>query len=572
MNARHTIQLRLHFAGQVAKPGTHLDECQDAMKSDEQYCAAIADGVSRSFFPAIWAKLLVETFCLQSRGLLWEEAWREWLEPIQTRWLEEVTARVEALGPSAYRPLNNLKMRSSATATFVGLELLPPLGQEVPWRAIIIGDSCLFHTRKGALYKVYLLEDSSKFSNATQAFYSLPRYDFDPPSPQYVSGEAAIGDRFLLATDALAHWLIQTYEQTGDWAQVEQRLAPGLVHGQFAAWVEEQRETSERPLSDDVTLLIVEVSSEGRPPAPAPRTVDKPPRLQLLPLPRRPVPLRESPVPEIALAVGAPDPVPVPEMAPAVEAPEPASELVRRPLHIRALVLLLIVCSFVGLVQLVRETGLFRSDPATIAAGGELALPTFVPSATNTLPLGATETAVARALLDVSPTRSPTSEPSATATATATVELRTTPTVSPSATALSVGTLSVPSGVPIQATAAPEAPALFIVNPSLASSLTMAVIAPVTGTDGSPFYQVVVDLWSISVFAEVPYTRLEGQTVEILVEVNARLVPEVKEDTLAGFAQPGSSFAWLETRDVSGTPWYRYRVSGYVPASVLNER
>ena len=56
--------VRIVFRGKTPKENENPTDCQDYLDANEaNSCFAIADGASQSFYPSIWAELLVDNFC-----------------------------------------------------------------------------------------------------------------------------------------------------------------------------------------------------------------------------------------------------------------------------------------------------------------------------------------------------------------------------------------------------------------------------------------------------------------------------------------------------------------------------
>jgi hypothetical protein len=196
---------------------------------------AVADGASETSFAGLWARLLVEGF------VSGPEAAGDWLTASRGSWAAEV-------GRVPLPWYAEAKRDEGAFATFLGL-LLEPDG----WRAWAVGDSCLFQVREDRLVEAFPIGRSDEFSNHPRLLGSCGA----PPTtaaPVERQGTWEVGDRFLLATDALAQWFLGQCEQgERPWRRLTQ-LGPGA----FPIWVEEQRERGELR-NDDVTLLVVEV-------------------------------------------------------------------------------------------------------------------------------------------------------------------------------------------------------------------------------------------------------------------------------------------------------------------------
>lgn len=230
------------------------DDCQDAAElDDEQGRYAVADGVTLSFFPKKWATLLVKHFCESPDLPLTETDWHAWLEPIQQKWYKQVAERITER--NLYYLTNPFIEKESALATFIGLEFNKENGE---WRTMIVGDSCLFHIR-GTELKSYLIERSSDFMIHTEAVASFPKDNHHRPT--VIDGHAKPGDTFILATDALAKWMLE-HEEVGKLDVVLDALKALETDEQFHQFVCEARHNEGVRLdNDDVTLMLISVEA-----------------------------------------------------------------------------------------------------------------------------------------------------------------------------------------------------------------------------------------------------------------------------------------------------------------------
>lgn len=240
------------------KKGDNPSDCQDVVKiSEDETRHAIADGATRSFFPKTWAEILVKAFCEETTLSLEQENWEEWIEPLRQRWLEQVTSTVQET--KRFISIDRLSKLESAASTFVGLEIDP---KKSVWKAMIIGDSCLFHVRDSKLEESYLIKESEDFTNRPDIFASFAKDSLYEPT--FKNGEVNLGDIFILTTDALAKWIIQ-HEEVGKFKDALKRLIKIEAHhkNQFNDFVEEARETDGiRLVNDDVGLLLIFVESD----------------------------------------------------------------------------------------------------------------------------------------------------------------------------------------------------------------------------------------------------------------------------------------------------------------------
>jgi hypothetical protein len=213
---------------------------------------AVADGASEASFAGIWARMLVENFTT-APGKPWHDL--DWIGPLRKQW----AAQVDGLPLPWYA---EEKRELGAFATFLGMAVRPrTVGREGGyWRALAVGDCCLFHTRGGRLIQAFPMTKSAEFSNRPHLLCSRP----DGSRETTVRHEKGHGrwqaqDRFLLMTDALAQWFLLRTEQRKDpLAEISFLLTETSPDTGFAEWIDEMRQQSVLR-NDDVTLIVVDV-------------------------------------------------------------------------------------------------------------------------------------------------------------------------------------------------------------------------------------------------------------------------------------------------------------------------
>jgi hypothetical protein len=241
--------LRWH-AFHTHKRGNAPDEYEDAFAGDAAKGRfAVADGASESSFAATWAKLLAGGFVAAQR-----RPWRDldWLGPARQQWAADVD----------HRPLPwfaEEKRELGAYATLLGIALRGDR-EGGAWRALAVGDSCLFRLRAGKLGRSFPLARSSDFGNLPALLGSRGRSADTPPQGiRRARGQWRTGDRILLATDALAEWLLRRHENKQSPADdIDHLLAEAAPQDAFAGWVEERRERQVLR-NDDVTLVVLDL-------------------------------------------------------------------------------------------------------------------------------------------------------------------------------------------------------------------------------------------------------------------------------------------------------------------------
>jgi hypothetical protein len=233
----------------LPKQGNSFDEYEDAFACNSDLgLFAIADGASESTFAKEWAKILTESFVTERHPYT---DWEEWLPPLQEKWRTEVGHR--SLSWYAQE-----KMESGAFATFLGLQFEEIREGQRAWKAIAVGDCCLFHIHEDHLVTSFPIHDSGAFNSHPALVNSqIPPFGKGKIIPKTVLGSVKSKDILLLMSDALALWMMNRIElKEKPW-----RTLVEMKEEKFLDWIPQLR--SQRLLrNDDVTLLIIEFSPE----------------------------------------------------------------------------------------------------------------------------------------------------------------------------------------------------------------------------------------------------------------------------------------------------------------------
>ena len=213
---------------------------------------AVSDGASESAFAREWANTLTAAFVTRplNLGALTEDALREWLAPAQKEWHKRV--------PWSEIPWHGeAKARAGAFATLLGVTVAAASEDpaRLSWNAMAVGDSCLFIVRDDSLHTSFPLEDPSLFDNNPSLICSNPAgTDGLWQRAERARGECEDGDLFLLASDALARWLlVEAAAGRKPWETLM-----SLDEDSWPGWVEEQRDAASMG-NDDMTLLATAV-------------------------------------------------------------------------------------------------------------------------------------------------------------------------------------------------------------------------------------------------------------------------------------------------------------------------
>lgn len=158
---------------------------------------AVSDGATEGWQSGAWAKHLVACYARRPPE---PATFADWVAAARRTWAEPAGA---ASGEPWYA---QAKREEGAFGTLLGVELRPAAAGGVRWRAVAVGDSCLFHLRGGVLLQAFPLESVEQFGSRP-ALLSC-RASAPTPDPDWLAGTAAPGDTFALATDAVAAGLL----------------------------------------------------------------------------------------------------------------------------------------------------------------------------------------------------------------------------------------------------------------------------------------------------------------------------------------------------------------------------
>jgi hypothetical protein len=224
-----------HWTCSVPKSGGDDTDYEDAVSiaaGNWPVRAAVADGATESVYAGLWADMLVDTLVEvgpdpEAMGAAIQAQQSEWSTAVQERAAEQpwyVQAKAEE---GAFATGLVLSVRGDGT-----------------WAAASIGDCCLFRLR-GETVHAWPTDDPEAYTNRPAL---IPSRGADRiPAPDTTTGRWTSGDTFLLATDAVAAWLL--------------RVGPRTVldaDGSVEARVETAR-ADETLRNDDATLLILKM-------------------------------------------------------------------------------------------------------------------------------------------------------------------------------------------------------------------------------------------------------------------------------------------------------------------------
>lgn len=241
--------MKLNIKGFITPKKTEFfKDCADRYAFDKRKKKfALSDGVSQSFFPAIWANELVREWV--STGSHHE---KEIINSARIKWQNKVHDQVNKPDVPWYT-YNSFTEGKPGLATFVGLRFYWKKS-EWNWSASALGDSYLFFVP--CSFKEYKNELIKLSSNKNDGFDNYPDYysskqEFKKGDPETTGGKVQEGTFFLMS-DALAEWFIKegenAFNKTKSWENQKH----------FERYIDELRH-SEEIVNDDSAILIIDI-------------------------------------------------------------------------------------------------------------------------------------------------------------------------------------------------------------------------------------------------------------------------------------------------------------------------
>jgi hypothetical protein len=227
----------------VSKAGHTPEEYEDAASiavDTWPAAAAVADGATESAFARVWAEQIAQGAATEA--VITTEALEAALPAWQTAWAAEAEEQSDALPWYAAA-----KADEGAFATL----LVCAFFSDGTWQALSVGDCGLFQIQDGACVDAWPFEDPDAFHNRPDLLAS--RSSSVPPV-RTRSGAWTSGDAFLLATDAVAAWLLRT----GPAAALD--LTPDTFPDAVAT-----ARADDLLRNDDATLLRLQCAAAPRP-------------------------------------------------------------------------------------------------------------------------------------------------------------------------------------------------------------------------------------------------------------------------------------------------------------------
>ncbi len=235
-----------------SKTGNTSEEYEDAYASDSTNGVfAVADGATESSFSDVWAKALVKTFVENPPGFVTNDrdVMKGILQLARAQWYSSIDW-------TTLPWFQKNKAMLGSYSTLLGLQI-DLLDEKRRFRCMTIGDSCMFHIT-GDRMESFPFSDSTDMSNTPRLMWSGRGFmgaqakEVDIPGIEVKYGKLRVGDRIVLATDAIAKWMLK-HKADKPWQDL-------LSHGgDFDSYVGDLI-SSGQVKNDDVTLVFITVT------------------------------------------------------------------------------------------------------------------------------------------------------------------------------------------------------------------------------------------------------------------------------------------------------------------------
>jgi hypothetical protein len=212
---------------------------------------AVTDGATEASFSKQWAKQIARGFVKRSLGV---PLTAEELRPLQEEWQKTVHRR-----PLPWYAEE--KAEKGAFSSLLGLEVFEAVNGEatsLAWRAVAVGDSCLFQVEREQLLNAWPIAHSADFGNTPSLLCSNAANNGDglaTAGAHAAAGGCGQGTAFYLMTDALSCWFLRECERRKEPWRILNDLR---TREGFAKLVGDLRATGDIK-NDDVTLLRIDI-------------------------------------------------------------------------------------------------------------------------------------------------------------------------------------------------------------------------------------------------------------------------------------------------------------------------
>jgi hypothetical protein len=217
----------------------------------------VADGATQTSFSGIWANSLT-SYCSQTKLSEFnfyravEKAQQEWQQSLKG--MELPWHAQEKFLQGAYSALAWLEIQYF------------PLHPAYPfsWRALAVGDCCLFIARNQSIYISLPLQDQNEFLKPPVLIPSKSeKIDSIKGKVQTARGSLVMGDQLILASDAISSWIMRKSQPDRlEFLKLIKSIKSASNSSGFTFWINNLRRSGELK-NDDTSLILIELGQGG---------------------------------------------------------------------------------------------------------------------------------------------------------------------------------------------------------------------------------------------------------------------------------------------------------------------
>lgn len=207
---------------------------------------AVSDGATEGWQSGAWSRHLAAAFAKKPPTPIDFDAW---LASARGSWQPPPVTGAATWYAEA-------KSEQGSFATLLGVSFhVAKDGQSLTWKAVAIGDSCLFLIREDAIVSAWPIDTPEGFGNRPALIPSSALAKC--PEPDWLAGKCEAGDLFVLATDAGAAGLLKRSDAKL-WRSIRTTVAKDAASDRTAALLEWAK-AFQTLQNDDITLVAITV-------------------------------------------------------------------------------------------------------------------------------------------------------------------------------------------------------------------------------------------------------------------------------------------------------------------------
>ena len=213
----------------------------------------MADGATQTSFSGLWARCLIEA-CADKK--LSEPIFLQSIENARETWLRSFEGK-----EIPWHAAEKIRQGAFSAITWLEIQHLPlHPGYAYSWKALAVGDCCLFIARNQSIYLSLPLQNPIDFSlSPTLVPTKRERLDSIKGKIQTARGSLKSGDQIILTSDAIAAWIMKQSQLDKlsflDMIKLIKNAKDGIG---FSEWINSLRKSGELK-NDDTSVIYIEL-------------------------------------------------------------------------------------------------------------------------------------------------------------------------------------------------------------------------------------------------------------------------------------------------------------------------